>query len=392
MITSSDGPAPSVTGDGRPTVHVFIGTKAQYIKTAPLVRLMDARGVRYRLVDSGQHAALSVGLREELDVPPPDVVMGRPTDVESIPEAISWAAPLAWRIASRRDLQRDVFGAARGVCVVHGDTPSTLLSALMARRAGLTVAHLEAGLRSHHLLHPFPEELIRIAVMRLAHILFAMSYAAVANLEAMDLPGEVVDVGANTIVEALRHGLGDPPERGSGPVLVTMHRVENLSRPTRVEALVDTVANIATRRRVLFVQHGPTRETLRRRNLAGRLRRAGVELVDLLSHSDFLQRLYAAPYVITDGGSIQEEAALVGVPTLLWRRHTERDDGLGDNVVLADYDRDRIATFLADPQRHRREPRLWEASPSETILDRLLAELPGHARPAAAPAGGAPGV
>ncbi len=85
--------------------------------------------------------------------------------------------------------------------------------------------------------------------------------------------------------------------------------------------------------------------------------------------------LAAAPYVITDGGSIQEECALLGVPTLIWRLRTERVDGLGANVVLAQYDDATVRAFLADPQAHRRTPPVPGTTPSEQILDALLARL-----------------
>jgi UDP-N-acetylglucosamine 2-epimerase (non-hydrolysing) len=356
-------------------LHVFLGTKAQYIKTAPLLRLLDARGVPYRLIDSGQHAALATGLRRELGVREPDHVLGGSTDVTTVPQAVRWSLGLGSRLATPRRLREEVFGGAGGICVVHGDTPSTLLSALMARRAGLRTAHLEAGLRSRSLLHPFPEELIRLAVMRVSDLLFAPDDEAVENLRALRLRGEVVPVGANTVVEALRHSLPDRPEAGSGPVVVTLHRVENLHSATRTDALVDIACRTAGQRPVRFVLHGPTTEVLARRGLDARLRAAGVETTPLLPHAAFTRALAAAPFVVTDGGSVQEECALLGVPTLLWRRRTERSDGLGRNVVLGGYDPDVVARFLADPEAHRVPPPDAGAAPSERVLEVLLARL-----------------
>ena len=170
-------------------IHVFIGTKAQYIKTAPLLWQMDARGVHYRLIDSGQHALLAASFQEELGVRPPDVRLGGDADITSIPQAIGWTLRLAVRLLSKRRLRAGVFGGMGGVCVVHGDTPSTLISTVMARRAGLTVAHLEAGLRSGRWFHPFPEELIRFLVARRADLLFAPDDRAVHNLGAMRVKG-----------------------------------------------------------------------------------------------------------------------------------------------------------------------------------------------------------
>ena len=357
-------------------LHVFLGTKAQYIKTAPLLRLLDAEGVDYRLIDSGQHARLATGLRAELGVRRPDHVLGGADDVTSVPQALRWSAGLARRLGDGRRLREEVFGGDGGICVVHGDTPSTLLSTLMARRAGLRTAHLEAGLRSHSLLHPFPEEAVRLVVMRLSSLLFAPDAEAVANLAALRVRGEVVALSGNTVAEALRHSLAaDTPAPGSGPVVVTMHRVENLHTRRRVDDLVATVVGLARTRSVRFVQHGPTVEVLARSGAAARLAAAGVELVDLLPHVEFTRALAAAPFVITDGGSVQEECALLGVPALLWRARTERPDGLGANVVLSRYDDAVVRRFLADPQAHRRPPALGEHLPSREILDALLARL-----------------
>lgn len=356
-------------------IHVFLGTKAQYIKTAPLLRLMDVEGMSYRLIDSGQHARLSVSLRSELGIRDPDYVLGGTEDVNTLAHAFWWSSTLTARLRSPRRLRAEVFGGDGGVCVVHGDTPSTLLAALMARRAGLQVAHLEAGLRSHSLRHPFPEELIRLWVMRLSGLLFAPDRAALANLQAMRIDGRIIPLRGNTVVEALRHGLRDEEPPGSGPVVITMHRVENLRNRRRVDGVVRLALRIADRHPVRFVAHGPTRSVLARSGATEMLANAGVEVTSLTAHHDFTRLLWTAPFVITDGGSIQEECALLGVPTLLWRLRSERPDGLGANVVLSEYQPHVVEAFLADPERYRRKPAQPEVSPSEEILQTLAEEV-----------------
>ena len=349
-------------------IHIFIGTKAQYIKTAPLLWAMDRQGVDYRLVDSGQHAELAAGFQEELGLRAPDVRLGRSADVTTIPQAMRWAAGLAIRLVSRRRLSEEVFGGMGGVCVVHGDTPSTLLSMMMARRAGLAVAHLEAGLSSGRWLHPFPEELIRYLVTRRADLLFAPDRRAVGKLEAMGVRGRVVALPANTVAEVLSRAR--PGDAGSGPVIVTMHRVENLHRRRRREGLANLVERLAGERAVRWLLHDPTSVALGRSRM-DRLEQAGVELRGLAGHTDFVAMLAAAPFVITDGGSIQEECAMLGVPTLLWRKHTERPDGVGANVVVSGYEPAVVRGFLQDPDRHRRAPRIPDVSPGARALEVL---------------------
>ncbi len=356
-----------------PAVTAFIGTKAQYIKTAPVLRELDRRGVPCRLIDSGQHAALAEELRRELGVRDPDVRLHEGSDISSIPAAAAWALRLGARLVSRRRC-RELFGPDARVVLVHGDTPSTLLAALLARRAGVDVVHLEAGLRSRSLLHPFPEELIRLVVMRVAALLVAPSDEAEANLRSMRLRrgARILASGANTSVEAVAAAAPASGGAATGPAVVTMHRVENLHRRKAVDGFVDLVERLAADRPVTFVVHGPTAPVLAARGLDERLRRAGVELVGLRPHREFVALLAAASLVVTDGGSIQEECALLGVPTLLWRARTERPDGLDANVVLSRYDPAVVDRFVADPDAWRRPPADLGANPSAAVVDAVL--------------------
>ena len=378
-------------------IHVFVGTQAEYIKMAPLLWRMESAGLPYRLIDSGQHADRSESFRDELGLRAPDYTMGGTRSVDSVPAALWWAAGLGRRLALRRRLNRTVFGGRPGICVVHGDTPTTLIGALMAKRAGLALAHVEAGLRTHRWLHPFPEEIVRVAVDRLADLLFAPDGAAAGELRKRRVRGRIVTGSSNTISDALRAALepdaaGMPTtldmSGGAGshssprrprPVVVTMHRVENLHRRRRRQALVHTITRLAQTTPVRWYVHEPTRRALRPADQAG-LEASGVELVPMLPYAEFVRALAGAPFAITDGGSIQEECALLGVPVLLWRDRTDRADGLGENAVLSHYDPGVVEAFLADPERFRRARRLPQSSPSQEILEVLADWINGRRR------------
>ena len=359
-------------------IHVFIGTKAQYIKMAPLLQRMDAEGVDYRLIDSGQHAMLAESYRNEFGLRDPDFRMGGADDIVSIPQALRWALGLSGRLISRSRLRSEVFGGHGGVCVVHGDTPTTLLSVLMAKRAGLAVAHVESGLRTHRLFHPFPEEIMRVVVPHLSDVLFAPGPEAASNLRRSRVRGKIISQSANTVLESVRDSVGDglgaedasSTAGAATPAIVTLHRVENLHRRARRDALVGVVETLAAETPVRWVLHGPTE-----RAVAGESRRrleaAGVDLVRLMPRGAFLEMVAAAPFIITDGGSIQEECAALGVPTLLWCDRTGRPDGVGENVVLSHYDRRVVEEFLRDPGKYRRPRRMPEVSPSAEILSEL---------------------
>ena len=374
-------------------IHVFVGTQAEYIKMSPLLWRMESTGLPYRLIDSGQHADRSESFRDELGLRAPDHAMGGTRSVDSVPAALWWTARLGRKLALPRRLDRTVFGGCPGICVVHGDTPTTLIGALMAKRAGLALAHVEAGLRTHRWLHPFPEEIIRVVVDRLADLLFAPNDEAADELRKRRVRGRIITGSSNTISDALRAALesrpaGTPttPDMSGGarshssqsrshPVVVTMHRVENLHRRRRMQALVHTITQLAQTTPVRWYVHEPTRRALGSAGLAG-LEASGVELVPMVPYAEFVRTLARAPFAITDGGSIQEECALLGVPVLLWRDRTDRADGLGSNVMLSRYDPAVVEAFLADPQRFRRARRLPQSSPSQEILE-VLADWVG---------------
>lgn len=352
-------------------IHIFIGTKAQYVKMAPVMRRMDAERVDYRLIDSGQHAELARRYRSEFGLLEPDVELGGAGDVESIPQAVLWALRLSRHFVSRRRLREQVFAGESGVCVVHGDTPTTLLSVLMAKRAGLAVAHVESGLRTGRVLHPFPEEIMRIVVPRLSDVMFAPGPESAANLRRSRVKGRIVEQACNTVLELMAEAVETAEAgAGEGPAIVTLHRVENLHRRGRREALVGVAESLAAKMPVRWVLHGPTE-----RALAGeprrRLETVGVELVPLAPRGEFMDMVAEAPFIITDGGSIQEECAALGVPTLLWCDRTGRPDGVGENVVVSHYDSGIVDEFLQDPQQYRRPCRVPEVSPSEQILAEL---------------------
>ena len=366
----------SAADETPPLIQVFLGTKAQYIKTAPLLLLMEERGIPYRLIDSGQHTDIGRQMREEYGIREPDIALEQGGgDVTSVRQAMGWATRLATRALDRRWLREEVFGGHGGICVVHGDTPSTLIAAFMASRAGLKVGHLEAGLRSGSYVHPFPEEIIRVLTMRRAQLLFAPGAEAADNLRGMGVSGRIVDTGANTVEESLVAVLDlDRGENGT-TVVATMHRVENLKSRRRVEGFVALLERVSADHDVLFVAHGPTIEVMEKGDLMNRLRRSGVTVRPLLPHGEFARAISTASFVITDGGSIQEECALLGVPTLLWRDRTERSDGLGANVVLSGYSPTTVDGFLTEPARIRRDPQPLTAQPSAVILETLLDEL-----------------
>lgn len=357
-----------------PKLVVLIGTKAQFIKTAPVLRELDRRAIDYRLVYTGQHRETFDVLEAVFGTRPPDDRLVQAAEADSASGLLGWT--VRFLMASVRRLWRgDWAGASYGV--VHGDTLSTLLSAIVLRLAGVRVAHIEAGLRSPRFLSPFPEEIVRRLMSRLARLHLAPDQLAVSNLAGAK--GRVVNTRGNSLRDAVlmaMERLGEVPRNGGtgGYVVVSLHRSENLGRPAVFEFLMASIVETSRAIPVRFVLHPVTRRKLQRSGWDTRLRvEEGVELLERTDYVSFVRMLLNARFLMTDGGSNQEEAAMLGLPTLLMRDTTERPDGIEDGlVVLSGLDSTRIREFVG-----RHAGRTWSVravdqdSPSRHIVNAL---------------------
>lgn len=357
-------------GAGR-RVLVLVGTKAQLIKMAPVLRQMDRDGVAYRLVYTGQHSETFGELERMFGLRAPEDTLVKDFEAATHSSFARWVARF-W-IETIRRLRTGAWRDCR-IGLVHGDTASTLFGALAMRLAGIPVAHVEAGLRSTSTFDPFPEEIIRRLVSRLSSVHYAPDGFATANLAGIG--GDVVDTGGNTLRDALVFALARvqaPAEGSGGYAVVSLHRNENLSSPKRFDRLMEMVIETARHCEVRFVLHPATRARLAASGWEARLRAAeGIRLVGRMDYQQFVETLLGSCFLMTDGGSNQEEAAMLGLPTLLLRKETERPDGLGANVVLSRLDQGVVARFVEDHAGKRWTPvGVGGASPSENIVRHL---------------------
>jgi len=358
-------------------IHVFVGTKAQFIKMAPIMQELDRRGIVHNFIDAGQHAKLTGDLTQQFGLRQPNVFLrAKRTNIETVLEAIGWIIRILGRLVlGRKETCRQVFQNMNGICLIHGDTLTTLISLLYAKRCGLKVAHIEAGLRSYHLFEPFPEEIIRLIVMRHSDLLFAPSVWAFENLCKMGYKGKATNVGGNTGLDAVRYavkcanGQNRPRERY---VIVTTHRVETIYSRSRLTMIVALLERIAREHKVLFVLHEPTRRQLLRFNLYGVLQQnEAIEMLPLQPYLTFVDLMAGAEFVVTDGGSIQEETYFLNVPCLIMRSNTERVEGLGENAFLAEFDPEQIERFFQRLPVLRRQNIVNDLSPSKAIVDHI---------------------
>ena len=339
---------------------------------------LDRRDVRYNFIDAGQHAATTKDLIVQFKLRQPDVCLRQiRTNITTIPQAIRWALQTLGQLAFRKnEVWKQVFRGEPGICLIHGDTLTTLISLLYAKRCGLKVAHVEAGLRSHHLLDPFPEEIIRLIAMRYSDLLFAPSDWAMDNLQNMGYADKAVAVGGNTGVDAVnyaRRHVNSSSRPSEKYVVVTIHRVETIYSRSRMQVVASLLSRIAKERKIVFILHEPTRRQLMRFSLYDTLsRNPSIKIRPLQPYLTFIELLSGADFIVTDGGSIQEESYFLNVPCLIIRSKTERIEGLGENALLGSFNQRSIDQFFETLPSLKSSPVEENVCPSSVIVDHVV--------------------
>ena len=257
--------------------------------------------------------------------------------------ALAVARRLAPLLAARPDL-----------LIVQGDTSSAFGGALAAEKAGVPLAHVEAGLRTHDPRLPWPEEEFRVAIDARAALLFAPTELSAANLRAEGVAGAVHVTGNSGIDALLAAAASLPPavRRERPHLLVTCHRRESWGEGLAgiAAAIAELTGDGKVTAGVLLHPNDYVSAAMER--LLGGVR--GVRLLPPCSHRQLLQAMREATLVLSDSGGIQEEAPALGVPLLVLREKTERPEALGSgNMILVGTGRARIVAearrLLADP-------------------------------------------
>ncbi|MFJ5228806.1 non-hydrolyzing UDP-N-acetylglucosamine 2-epimerase [Kitasatospora sp. NPDC088391] len=353
-----------------PQITVFAGTRPEIVKLAPVVHALRSAGAAVRLVATGQHhdRRMAGDFFADLGVHP-DERWELTGDEAARTGGLLTHALGHFAAGPRPDL-----------AVVQGDTWTVSLVALAARRHGIPVAHVEAGLRSHNPLSP--EESNRTVAADLATVHLAPTAGARANLLREGVPADGVHVVGNTVLDVLRASGVDPvPVARRRGVLVTAHRPGTVDAPGRLAALVATVRALADRcGPVVFPLHPRTADRLAAHGLADALRHPGVELLDPQPHRRMLELIASSALVATDSGGLQEEAGWFGVPAVVLRESTPRPEGVAlGQAVLTGLDPDRAlaaARRLLHPAEQARIAELpcpyGDGHTAERIADLLL--------------------
>ena len=298
-------------------VHV-VGARPNFMKVAPVWRAIDREiGCRQILIHTGQHYDVNMSelFFTDLALPEPDYYLG----VGSGTHGVQTAAVMLAFEEIVTELKPDTV-------LVYGDVNSTLAAALVCAKQTISVAHVEAGLRSFD--RSMPEEINRVLTDQIADLLFTPSEDGDQNLLREGVQPEKIHCVGNVMIDTLISLEGAiakaKVEIPSAPyLLVTLHRPSNVDSEGKLKKIIATLAEISEEVTVLFPVHPRTADRI---SDAGSKLSQGknFQLLDPLGYIDFIALEKNAAGVITDSGGIQEETTYLGIPCLTVRENSER--------------------------------------------------------------------
>jgi UDP-N-acetylglucosamine 2-epimerase (non-hydrolysing) len=295
-------------------VLLVAGTRPEVLKIYPLIKELEIQNIDFKFVSTGQQKELIGQTLESLNIFP-DLELNLMRDNQNPSDFVSNAITALGEVISKY---------LPNYIIVQGDTSSALAGALAGFYAKIPVGHVEAGLRSHDLLAPWPEEGFRRIIDAISTIHWFPTERSVRKLE-MDQVGIVT---GNTIVDTLRikSNGAQNNDNSRNKILVTLHRRESFG--TTLSQALNEIKKLSetTNYEVVFIQHpNPNIQSA----IEGlELHKSSIRIVRPLPYLEFINLLTTVSAIITDSGGLQEEARTLNIPLIVLRDNSERMEAI----------------------------------------------------------------
>jgi UDP-N-acetylglucosamine 2-epimerase (non-hydrolysing) len=355
---------------------IVAGARPNFMKIAPIIEaIQEKKGqgfdIDFRLVHTGQHydKNLSETFFKELNIPFPDINL----EVKSGTQAEQTAAIM---IGFEKELQQN----ACDLVMVVGDVTSTMACAIVAKKAGIRVAHVEAGIRSGDM--NMPEEINRIVTDSLTDYFFTTSKYANDNLKQIGVSQNNIFFVGNVMIDTLLKNLPrfQKPElwndlnlKEKTYLVMTLHRPSNVDEEKQLRKLVNQIVQLGKDYPIIFPVHPRTKKLLNPLNLNFKT----LHYVDPLGYLEFNYLVKHAFAILTDSGGITEETTVMNVPCITLRNSTERPETceLGTNVLVGN-DSNKISEafkkLYSGQWRQGNIPDLWDGKAAQRIVNYLI--------------------
>jgi len=362
----------------------IVGARPNFMKMAPIIDAMNKvpDKITHLLLHTGQHydKKMSKSFFDDLGMPKPDIDLGVGSGSHAEQTAKIMVA-----------FEKVCFTEKPDLVIVVGDVNSTMACTITAKKLGIKVAHVEAGLRSRDM--DMPEEINRLCTDVLCDYLFTTDRLANDNLRSEGIAEEKIVFVGNVMIDTLlkqraqadkldvmqRLGL----ESGKYATL-TMHRPSNVDDKQTLEGILVALSQIAQELPIVFPIHPRTRKMVEQFELMHYLnggdRVEGIWLTEPLGYLEFLHLNMKAKVVLTDSGGLQEETTVLGVPCITMRHNTERPITceVGTNVIVGNSP-DKILsaarTVIAGQGKKGDIPEKWDGRAAERIVEWLVSNI-----------------
>ena len=356
-------------------LDIIAGARPNFMKIAPIIRAIKSHNalhsdktITYRLIHTGQHydRNMSQSFFEQLGIPEPDINLGAGSGTQASQTAqimIGYEQALnTWM---------------PDTCMVVGDVNSTMACSIVAKKAGVKVAHVEAGIRSGD--WTMPEEINRVVTDSITDYFFTTSEEANTNLlKAGHHDGQIFFVG-NTMIDTLMHHLDQlkKPDfysakiEGHPYIVLTLHRPSNVDDPEKLLFLLDTITASAGDTVLLFPMHPRTKKIF---DGLGKTY-PNIIIVDPMPYLEFMYVVKSAIGVVTDSGGITEETTVLNIPCITLRTTTERPETvtLGSNELVKDpHDLPaHLSQMISGQWKQAQTIKHWDGKTAVRIVDTL---------------------
>lgn len=357
-------------------ITIIAGARPNFMKIAPIIEAITNKkeagfDINYRLVHTGQHydKNLSGTFFDELNIPLPDTNL----DVKSGTQAEQTGAIMV-------GFEKELGQNPCDLVMVVGDVTSTMACTIVAKKAGIDVAHVEAGIRSGDM--DMPEEINRIVTDSLTDYFFTTSKYANENLANLGVPKSKVFFCGNVMIDTLLKNesrLEKPSvwnELGLAEkkyMVMTLHRPSNVDEENQLKGLITQIVSLGKDYPIIFPVHPRTKKLLEGLNLNF----DNLHYIEPLGYLNFNYLVKNAFAMLTDSGGITEETTVMNVPCITLRDSTERPETceIGTNVLVGS-DTKKIAnafkTLLSGKWKQGQIPELWDGKAAQRITNCLV--------------------
>lgn len=364
-------------------VDIIAGARPNFMKVAPIIEAIEREqkkgtDLSFRLIHTGQHydKNMSTAFFEQLGIPAPDINLeaGSGTQAEQTAAIMTRYEKV---LLSRRP----------DVVIVVGDVTSTMACAITAKKTGnITVAHVEAGIRSNDL--QMPEEINRIVTDSITDLYFTTSHSANENLRRTGVSDERIFFVGNTMIDTLLKQAPqfEPPAiwkdlklEEKNYFVLTLHRPNNVDNLDDLKAILVAIVKASRNLPIIFPIHPRTAKTLESINIKA----PNLHITEPLSYLQFNYLVQHSKAVITDSGGIQEETTVMNVPCITLRDNTERPETctIGTNELIGTNPRNiptALEKLFSGNWKKGGIPYMWDGKTADRIIS-VLKNLKGLA-------------